>query len=197
MTDKSDPRLAPPGAGLPEVELFVARLLSRWRVWTGSRDSFNADFERERAAISRLYRACDAPTAAQRFLINRLPGMEDSSRCWSVWMTLDHLRIVNRGIANTISKLAKEIVPKGTASTAGVKPAPTANASVVAEYEASCDAVLAAAAAAPNLRTKARFAHPWFGPMDAFAWYGMAGNHMRIHRKQLERIIQGLRKPGV
>ena len=192
MSEKSDPRLAPPGAGLPKVELFVARLLSRWRVWTGSRESFNAGFERERAAISKLYRACDAPFAARRVLIKRLPGMEDSSRYWSVWMTLDHLRIVNRGIANTISKLAKEIVPERTASTAAVKPDPSAGASVVAEYEASCDAVLATAAAAPNLRTKARFAHPWFGSLDAFAWHGLAGDHMAIHRAQLERIIAGL-----
>jgi uncharacterized damage-inducible protein DinB len=194
MNEKSDPGLAPPGAGLPKVELFVARLLSRWRVWTGSRESFTAGFQRERVAISRLYRACDAPTAARRFLIKRLPGMEDSSRNWSVWMTLDHLRIVNHGIANTIDKLAKEIVPEGTASTEAVKPAPSANASVVAEYEASCDAVLAAVAAAPNLRTRARFAHPWFGPLDVFAWHGLAGNHMTIHRKQLERIVDGLRK---
>jgi hypothetical protein len=196
MTDKSEPRLAPPGAGLPKVELFVARTLSRWRVWTGSRESFNADFTRERMAIATLYQSCDPAAAARRQLIKRLPGMEDSSRNWSVWMTLDHLRIVNRGIANTISKLAKEIVPKGIASTAAVKPAPSANASVVPEYEASCDAVIAAAAAAPNLRTKARFTHPWFGPLDAFAWHGLAGNHLSIHRKQLERIIQGLRKSG-
>lgn len=194
MIEKSEPGLALPGAGLPKAELFVARLLSRWRIWTGSRESFNADFERERAAISKIYRACDAPMAARRLLIQRLPGMEDSSRNWSVWMTLDHLRMVNRGIASTIRKLAKEIVPEGVASTADVKPAPSANASVVAEYEASCDAVLAAAAAAPNLRTKARFTHPWFGSLDAFAWYGLAGNHMAIHRKQLERIIDGLRK---
>jgi hypothetical protein len=196
MSDQSEPRLAPPGAGLPKVELFVARTLSRWRVWTGSRESFNADFERERVAISKLYRDCEAPFAERRLLINRLPGMEDSSRNWSVWMTLDHLRIVNRSIANIISKLAKENVPEGTASTAAVKPDPSADASIVAEYEASCDAVLAAAAAAPNLRTKARFAHPWFGPMDAFAWHGLAGDHMAIHRAQLERIIEGLRKSG-
>jgi hypothetical protein len=49
-------------------------------------------------------------------------------------------------------------------------------------------------AATPYLRTKARFAHPWFGPLDAAGWHLMAGMHLSIHRVQIERILQGLPK---
>jgi hypothetical protein len=118
--------------------------------------------------------------------------MEDSSRNWSVWMTLDHLRIVNSGITRTIGALTKGVVPPGKASTAAVKPNPDITSAVVAEYEAACDALLAQVAAAPDLKTAVRFPHPWFGPLDAFGWHAMAASHMGIHRVQIERIIKGL-----
>ena len=118
MSSNADSQLAPPGAGLPGPELFIARLLFRLQKWRGNRDSFNARFIREREAIRRSLARCDGTAAGTRVLIKRLPGMEDSSRHWSVWMTLDHLRIVNHGIAKTIASLAREISPSGRASTA-------------------------------------------------------------------------------
>jgi hypothetical protein len=192
MNATAEPKLAPPGAGLPKAELFIARALFALTQMRGNRDTFNAHFERERAAIGALVRGCDADAAAQRVLIARIPGMEDSSRNWSVWMTLDHLGIIHRGISRTINSLAKGIVPPGQASTAAVKPSPEASAAVVAEYEKSCDDLLAAVAAIPDLKTSARFAHPWFGPLDAAGWHAMAGTHLSIHRKQIERIVDGL-----
>ena len=192
MNADMEPKLAPPGAGLPGLELFIARLLFAWRRWTGNRDSFNARFQRERETIRVLVRSCDADSGAERVLIPRPRGMEDSSRYWSVWMTLDHLRIIHGGIARTISALAKGVKPPGTASTAAVKPSPQATASVVAEYEQSCDALLAAVAAAGNLKTSVRYAHPWFGPLDAAGWHALAAGHLGIHRVQIERILKGL-----
>jgi uncharacterized damage-inducible protein DinB len=129
-------------------------------------------------------------------LIDRVPGLEDSSRYWSLWMTLDHLRIVNHGIARTIESLSKEISPTGQASTAAVKPSPAVDSSVLDAFEKSCDAVLAAVSAAPNLKSRARYTHPWFGPLDAAGWHAMAAGHMTIHRKQIKRILQGIPSPG-
>jgi hypothetical protein len=193
MNSTAEPTLAPPGAGLPAVELFIARLLFRLQHWRGNRNSFNARFTHERETIQQLVKSHDAATNATRVLIKRLPGMEDSSRNWSVWMTLDHLRIVNHGIAKTIASLAKEISPPGQASTAKVKPSPSADSSVVDGYEKSCDAVLASVATAPKLKTNARFTHPWFGALDASGWHAMAGSHMSIHRQQIEQILKGVR----
>jgi hypothetical protein len=192
MNANDEPRLAPPGAGLPKMELLIGRWLFARRLRRGTRESFNAHFQQEREAIRALVRSCDADAAARRVLIKRPRGMEDSSRNWSVWMTLDHLRIVNGGITRTIGSLTKGVVPSGKASTAAVKPGPEVTAVVVAEYEASCDALLAQVAAAPDLKTAGRFAHPWFGSLDAFGWHAMAAGHMGIHRVQIERIIQGL-----
>jgi hypothetical protein len=196
MNENAEPRLAPPGAGLPRLELLIGRVLFAVRLRRGSRESFNAQFQKEREAIRALANSCDAGSAARRVLIQRVRGMEDSSRNWSVWMTLDHLRIVNGGITRTIGSLVKGVVPARQASTAAVKPGPDVTAAVVAEYEASCDALLAQVAAAPDLKTPARFAHPWFGPLDAFGWHAMAAGHMGIHRVQIERILQGLGVAG-
>ncbi len=191
MTSTIEPKLAAPGAGLPAIELFIARALFALRRTTGNRDSFTATFRDERTAIEKRYRSCDTESAARRVLIRRLPGLEDSSRYWSVWMTLDHLRIVHQSIATVIGSLVKGVVPALASSTARVKPSPAANASVVAEYEKSCDALLATVAAAPDLKTRMRFAHPWFGPLDASGWHALAGAHIRIHRAQIDRIVTG------
>ncbi|MFN0126726.1 MAG: DinB family protein [Verrucomicrobiales bacterium] len=193
MTANREPELAPPGAGLPAVELFIGRILFGLRRWTATRDSVNAQFEKEREAIRALVAGCDPESAARRVLIDRARGLEDSSRHWSVWMTLDHLRIVNRAMTGIIQDLTQGRIPEGAASTADVKPSPDVNVSVVADYEQSCDALLAAVAAAPNLMTTLRFAHPWFGPLNAAGWHALASAHMGIHLEQLVRILEGLR----
>lgn len=192
MMPPDAPKLAPPGAGLPPVELLLARLFFGLHRRLGNRTSFNDRFQRERAAITALVRSCDAELGARRVLIRRPRGLEDSSRFWSVWMTLDHLRIVNDAFARVIGDLTKGAMPQGQASTAAVKPSPETTAAVVEAYEESCEGLLATVAAAPNLKTELRFAHPWFGPLDAAGWHALAGGHMGIHRVQIERILAGL-----
>jgi hypothetical protein len=142
--------------------------------------------------IRLLVRVCEGESGAVRVLIRRPPGLEDSSRYWSVWMTLDHLRIVNSEMARVIGALTKGQQPAGQASTAAVKPSLEVSAAVVTGYEESCDALLAVVAAAPELKTAVRFAHPWFGPLDAAGWHALAAGHMGIHRVQIERILAGL-----
>jgi len=192
MTAQTEPKLAAPGAGLPKVELFVARLLFALRRQTGNQSSFNARFRQERERIRALVHSCDAETGACRVLIKRPPGLEDSSRYWSVWMTLDHLRIVHHEFVRVIGALTKGLIPEGKASTAAVKPSLDATSAVTAAYEESCDALLAIVTASPDLKTSVRFAHPWFGYLDAAGWHALAGGHMGIHRVQIARILEGL-----
>ncbi len=192
MNEQTTPLLAPPGAGLPKIELFFARLLIGFKRMRGTREAFTAEFVRERDAILALVRPLPPETAAKRVLIKRLPGIEDSSRYWSVWMTLDHLRIVNDAFTGTIKTLVEEKTPDRVASTAAVKPDPNAGAAVVGEFERSCEAFLKISKTAPDLRTKARFKHPWFGPLDAASWHALGGLHLNLHRRQIERILAGL-----
>lgn len=192
MTTPQEPDLAPPGAGLPRLELLVARIHFALLRRTGSRRTFDVRIARERERIRMLLRRCNPEVGTRRVLIRRVPGLEDSSRYWSVWMTLDHLRIVNELLARLIGELARDVTPPGAASTAAVKPNADAGPEVVAAYEASCDALAAAVAASPKLDTRARYPHPWFGPLDAAGWHALAGVHMGIHRVQLQRILAGI-----
>lgn len=194
MSASIDPQLAPPGAGLPAIELWVARLLFALTRRRGNRETFAARFEQERRAIQALVDSCSEAQRGEQVLISRLRGLEDSSRNWSVWMTLDHLRITNTALIRVITALTHGKVPPGKATTAAVKPSATVTATVEVEFERSCDGVLAAITAAHDLKTQVRFAHPWFGPLDAFGWAAMAGMHMGIHRVQIQSIMAGLRR---
>jgi hypothetical protein len=192
MTTPQEPHLASPGAGLPRLELLVARILFALRRWAGSRRSFDDRIASERELIRALVRKCNTEVGARRVLIPRITGLEDSSRYWSVWMTLDHLRIVHELLAHLIGELVLEVTPPGAASTAAVKPNADVGPEVVAAFEASCDALASAIAASPNLDTQARYPHPWFGPLNAAGWHALAGAHLSIHRVQIERILAGL-----
>jgi len=96
VNSNAEPKLARPGAGLPKVELYLARLRFALQCRTGNRDSFNARVQKERKAIRDLAGSCTSESAARRVLVERPPGLEDSSRYWSVWMTLDHFGILQK-----------------------------------------------------------------------------------------------------
>jgi uncharacterized damage-inducible protein DinB len=186
-------KLAAPGAGLPGIELQIARVLFALRAWTHDRPRIDALFQKERAVVAELVRTCPAGRLGERVLIPRPRGLEDSSRHWSVLMTLEHLRLVNLVCAAVIRDLSEGRVPAGKASTADVKPSPDVTEAVISAYEASCDEVLAAVASAKDLDDPARFPHPWFGPLSARRWHVLAAVHLAIHRAQLEAILRGLK----
>jgi hypothetical protein len=189
------PQLDRPGAGLPRIELLVARALTRFRFRLTSRAKAGALIATERMAVGSLARDCGAERSARRVLIKRLPGLEDSSRYWSILMTVDHLRIVNRNAAATIRSLLAGRIPVGEASTAAVKPSPDVDATVIAAFEQSCDEITQSCREAPSLRTEVRYPHPWFGPLNAEEWQALAGFHMTLHRRQMGLILTGLDQP--
>ncbi len=188
----AEPKLGPPGAGLPWLELKVAKFGFHFLNRRMTREKSGALLKRECAAILELARLCDAETGSKRVLINRVRGMEDSSRYWSVFMTLDHLRIVNMAAADTMRLLHQGEVPERRADTAAVKPSPEAAMGVIKDFEFSCKLVERCAARISDLSTNARYNHPWFGPLDAAGWYFLAGFHLQLHRKQIIKIIEQL-----
>jgi hypothetical protein len=176
------------------VELFFARLLFALTRATGNRHSAIAKFAAERVKIRAMVKTCDAANAARRVLIRRPVGLEDSSRNWSVWMTLDHLRIVHERMTAVIAALLNGHIPPGAASTAAVKPEAGVDERAFPAWEASCDALLAVMTLPADFKTEARFPHPWFGPLNAAGWVALAATHHAIHRVQIERILAGLHR---
>jgi hypothetical protein len=182
--------LQPPGAGLPTIELFVARVGFRILGLMTSRKQAAEQFRAETARILTLARSISPEDATRRVLIPRLAGLEDSSRYWSVCMTLEHLVITDTANTGVIESLAAGTVPDGVASTAAVKPSPTADTSVFDRFETVANDYLTRISALPDLRTKVSYRHPWFGLLTGLGWHRLAAIHHRLHRKQVERIIK-------
>jgi len=190
MQESTEPKLSAPGAGLPLPELLIARGMVKWNRLIGSTQTFDRAFDTQREVIRSLIAHCTAESGATRVLIKRPLGLEDSSRYWSAWMTLDHLRIVNEGISAIYRALDAGIVPPRSTSTADVKPSLKVGPEIVAAYEKSCDDWVATRESGRQEASKVRYAHPWFGPLDTIGWRFMIGTHLAIHRTQIERILQ-------
>ena len=188
--NEMESQLRAPGAGLPKIELWIVR-------WRFGRVCKQLDQEKaarliaaEHASLLRLVRSRTPEECGRRVLIDRLRGMEDSSRFWSVYMALEHLRIVNESIAQGIGELSAGRIPGGKVSTAAVNPRPDSGEEVVAEFTRSCEAL---AGAEKTMKvTNNRHLHPWFGRLDAHGWHVLAGFHMRLHRNQIEKILEEL-----
>lgn len=188
-----EPILQPPGAGLPWHERTVGGLLLRWRARRATRAGNAALFAREQTVIRGLVDGCRESDRSVRVLIPRLRGLEDSSRYWSVFMTLDHLRIVNRGVGDVIRLLGQGRKPDRVTGTADVKPSPDAGAGTVAAFEEACAHFGQCVAGVEDLRATPRWPHPWFGPLDAADWHFFTAFHLRLHRRQIEAIIGGFK----
>ena len=65
-------------------------------------------FKFEARKIVALVGSVSAAQAAVPVLIDRVVGLEDSSRYWSVFMVLDHLRIVDEGIPQIFKTLTDD-----------------------------------------------------------------------------------------
>lgn len=187
-----DPQLQPPGAGLPWYELAAARLvvfplLCRRLDWAAA----GRQFRDEGAKVLALWDAFPADRLGERVLIDRIQGIEDSSRFWSVAMTVEHLNIVGTGIRRILAGLRLGQAPAQAARVADVKPRGELPPS---EVRAAFARLLAAAATSDATEpavprgTGALAPHPWFGPLDAHHWHCLLGIHQRIHRKQIEAI---------
>jgi hypothetical protein len=188
--DDPQSQLQPPGAGLPRLELFLARARFRLLASYLSQAGASRWFREEGDRVLALTRALTPADATRRVLIPRLRGLEDSSRYWSVYMTIEHLVIVNTSIHHVIGALTAGRSIDRAASTAAVKPSPTAGAEVIERFETVVRDYCARANGLPDLRTKLRYSHPWFGPLTALGWHQLAAFHQRLHRRQIERIIR-------
>lgn len=185
--------LAPPGAGLPRLELLIAKRVFAAEYRKATFKNVIADLEAEKEKICSLVSSHDPEVCAQQVLIKRLRGMEDSSRNWSAYMTADHLRIVNESIVAIIGTLKSGRTLPGEASTAAVKPSPDAGAEAIDLFRESCESLSNVINPDDFSQPQAfHYAHPWFGTLDAAQWLFMGAFHMRLHRKQIERIFSTL-----
>ncbi|MDR3403035.1 MAG: DinB family protein [Chthoniobacter sp.] len=186
------PTLAAPGAGLPLLEAWFARLFIRPLL--RRRYSRETALDAIEQTATRLLKKT-APLSPEQLttpkLIPRLRGLEDSSRFWSPSMVLEHLSITGRGTIRMVIQLTNEQRPTRAVSTATVKPTGRDPMEVREEFAAlhrgARQEIAAAAGAEWNGLSHA---HPWFGPLNATDWLRMMAMHLQLHENQLNLVLK-------
>ena len=183
-----------PGAGLPWMENAVLNGFFKFGTAVMSDRSAINLFNKE---SERLLKFADdggeAYDVSQQLLIPRVIGIEDSSRNWSVLMILEHLFMTNRDMLLGINSLLNGIVPDFSAAIKDYKPSPDVGFDAIERYrQMSYDYVgniESLIKSRGSLRSSVRFAHPWFGLLDAHQWHCLVGVHQLVHRRQAQKLI--------
>ena len=194
-TSNAEPKLAPPGAGVPwpqglVLKYIVAPFIAGRTDWAVSEERF----DKLTLKILKELESLNDTEQSTKVLVPPQAGLEDSSRYWSIAMVLEHLVIVGNGISYAISELTSDRIPQGTADTATVKPIGAVSASQsVAEFKKfSQSDYKNLVAGLKNRNSNLRFRHPWFGMINAKQWFWVLAIHHRLHLKQIREIKKRL-----
>lgn len=192
---QNTPQLAAPGKGLPFPENLIARYIiypqgMRNFEWHATLDRWDTETSR----ILEFSRGLSDDAFFTPQLIDRLRGLEDSSRFWSVAMVMEHLIMTMKAMTQIAEGLALGRVMNVRVSTADVKPKggrKIAKTEWERLFRASSDECIARLGNVPQPASdKERLAHPFFGKIPAKGWVFVLGIHQTLHRKQIEEILE-------
>ncbi|MBU6450151.1 MAG: DinB family protein [Cyanobacteria bacterium REEB67] len=193
---QSPPKLDKPGAGLPPIEWFVAKYFLLPKLLKVDQKTAIENFDKECQKIQKICAGLTDEQLTEKRLIKRLRGLEDSSRYWSIVMTLEHLVVVDELMLQAATALSSGVdvsafKPTGTAD---VKPEGKVSAQkILANFEAMrIKLVEEASTLNVELDPKATLPHPWFGPLNALEWLNFTSIHTNLHRRQILAIIEQL-----
>lgn len=187
------PRLQPPGAGLPLFQRIVLRYY--WGPFVARRSIWDEDSQKFEAISAKTLGIADALSEERlqtRVLIPPQLGLEDSSRYWSVAMTLDHLMIVGRGLSQIVTLLSRGEAPQVNVDVAKVKPQPGRGPLEIRKEfrEFAATAIPTIESSVKDRKSGSLLAHPWFGPMTAHQWHWLIAQHSLIHYHQVREIVR-------
>lgn len=187
------PNLQPPGAGIPWMENLILRYV--YFPMKLKQSSWGDNLDRMQRETKNIINICDGMSEKNfqtRVLVDRLRGMEDSSRFWSVALTIEHLLITIKGMTHIASELAQGRQLSVSADTASVKPKQenvTNRLAMVADLKLATDASIAELKVfQENHSTQYTVKHPWFGQITSEGWVWVLAQHQALHRKQIQLI---------
>jgi hypothetical protein len=186
-----------PGAGIPyPVMLLLRHVVAPMAAGRSTYDQNAAFFASSGKDIIDTCSGLSDQSMTTCVVVPPMRGLEDSSRYWSVSMTLEHIDIVGRAIIGSMKELAAGRVPARVANTVDVKPAGIFNgAQALQQYKGFYDRVRQELTPSffGDYNSPLTYAHPWFGPMTIRQWHWMLAVHQNIHLKQIRAIKQILR----
>ena len=182
-------KLQAPGHGLPWPELAVSRLGLEIYQRTVSPQAALRLLQGETRRILSLLDSVEETKGRTRVLIPRIFGIEDSSRHWSLFMTVEHLNIVILSVVGLISSLLDRREYAKEVRIQDVKPHEQAGPEQVESLRQSQIRYEKFILSLASLSSRRRHPHPWFGPLRPHGWHCLLWVHQLIHRRQIERIF--------
>ena len=184
------PQLAPPGAGLPWFESLMARWFGRRMLRSRFHwESAQSAIVRISSQLAKDARAMDDATFAGRVLIQRMRGLEDSSRYWSPEMVLEHLVIAGELFTDYVVALSNDRPITDRRGIADIKPRGGLGQAVIARFVAVHQGIPARLRAeAGPFRAGPTHAHAWFGNLTAEDWLSLTALHLALHMQQWKAI---------
>ncbi len=190
----AQPKLKRAGAGLPWPEKWLVRWMVPRMAHKATWQQADEMFVSQSAKILKDVHGLDKARLSTPFLIKRIRGLEDSSRFWSVAMTLEHSAIVTEGMAEITIKLSRGEKLDFVVDVVKVKPqkawAPEKSIELFNEMVIRVQKRFATEVKDKNSKTT--HFHPWFGELDCHQWHWLAASHLTIHKTQIREIIKGL-----
>ncbi|NEV63764.1 DinB family protein [Thiorhodococcus minor] len=180
------------GAAIPVHERLAADIGVSLYASLASPGRILDHFRREAERALELTRRLPQEAAARPVRIRRFPGIEAESRHWSVYMTLDHLVMVNSAITALIHAICSGHTQGVEIRLDDVRPHADAGADRIVALEALVDRYAHQIDCLGILQSRARHPHPWLGPLTARQWHALAALHNRVHRVQIEKIVRRL-----
>ncbi|MBK1644792.1 hypothetical protein CKO25_09045 [Thiocapsa imhoffii] len=180
------------GSAIPWYERRAADLGLRLYASFASPAAILRDFRRDALQARTLAHGLSEEQGRRQIQIPRLPGIEPSSRHWSVYMTIDHLVMVNTAIMALIHAICSDHNHGAEIGIEDVVPHIEAGPDRIRALEIAVDRYSDLVERLGTLRSRERHPHPWFGDLSARQWHALAAIHNRTHRAQIEQIIRRL-----
>jgi hypothetical protein len=182
------------GAGLPEFErlfikLFLVPIVRITMNWTISR----LLIKREIKIIKKLLSSISADKLLQKMSISRTFAIEDNSRQFSVNEVLEHLVIAGTLVKDVIETLSKEKEVEFDIKIENVKPKEN-KANQLEDFLEFYQDYNKFIKDLPKKQSKMTKAHPWFVSFNNFDWNNFMFMHTFIHRRQIEAILNELKR---
>ncbi len=187
-------KFAKPGAGLPEVErlfikIFLVPIVRVVMTWTIAR----LLVKREVNIIKKLLSNISTSQLQQKMSIDRTFAIEDNSRQFSVNEVLEHLVIAGTLVQKVIKTLSQEKKVNFDIKIENVKPKENKE-NQLDEFLTFYQKYDTFIKNLPKKQSKMTKAHPWFVNFNNFDWNIFMFMHTFIHRRQIEAILNELKR---
>lgn len=196
IKNETTPKLAPPGAGIPWPQKVILKLIVA--PFVANRTDWSTSEERFKKITNKILHEVSSLTEEQlnlRVLVPPQRGLEDSSRFWSIAMTLEHLVIVGRAIVEGISLFGKGEIPQSPVDIAKVKPfgkiSSLDSLDLFKKFTLEEYPKFVSALTEQQKNSSVKFEHPWFGHLNSKQWFWLLSVHQGIHLEQIRAIKKG------